>query len=133
MSAVFADTSYYLALMRSDDPAHGAALANSTPGRSIVTTGFILLELGNACARAEDHGDFLAVVEGLKNSRRVTIIPLSSELMGRGLKLMGERDDKDWSLTDCISFAVMKEHGLREALTEDKHFEQAGFVALLRR
>lgn len=133
MSSVFADTSYYLALMRSDDPAHEVALAESKPGRGIVTTEFIILELGNACARAEDHADFLALVDGLQNSRRITIVPVSSELLDRGLKLMGERDDKDWSLTDCISFTVMKEHGLRDALTEDRHFEQAGFVALLRR
>jgi uncharacterized protein len=41
------------------------------------------------------------------------------------------RRDKEWSLTDCISFVVMKERGLTEALTADHHFEQAGFKALL--
>jgi len=45
----------------------------------------------------------------------------------RGLKLYTERPDKDWSLTDCISFVVMEEHGIIEALTGDHHFEQAGF------
>jgi predicted nucleic acid-binding protein len=119
--------------MRSDDPVHERALQESGPGRPIVTTEFIVLELGNACARAEDHADFLPFVEGLRNSRRVTIIPVSSDLISRGLDLMAERSDKDWSLTDCISFSVMKEHHLTDALTEDRDFEQSGFSALLRR
>lgn len=45
---------------------------------------------------------------------------------------MGSRSDKDWSLTDCISFMIMTENAMKEALTGDRHFEQAGFVALLR-
>lgn len=48
------------------------------------------------------------------------------------MQLYTQRPDKDWSLTDCISFVVMKQHGLTEALTADRHFEQAGFKALLR-
>ena len=132
MSAVFADTSFYLALLREDDPIHGRALAESQINRTIVTSEFILIELGNACARAADHADFLALVEGLRASPRMSLVPLDSQLLNRGLQLMGERRDKDWSLTDCISFVVMKEHGLSEALTGDKHFEQAGFTALLK-
>jgi len=132
VSAVFADTSFYLALLRGDDPVHPRALAESRAGHSIVTTEFILLELGNACARATDHADFLALVAGLRASPRATIVPLGSQLLERGMQLMGERQDKDWSLTDCISFVVMKEHGIQDVLTTDKHFEQAGFVALLK-
>jgi hypothetical protein len=45
---------------------------------------------------------------------------------------MASRPDKDWSLIDCISFVVMEEEGIQEALTADQHFEQAGFTALLR-
>jgi len=131
VSAVFADTSFYLALLRGDDPVHFHALAESRAGHSIITTEFVLLELGNACARATDHADFLALVAGLRASLRATIVPLDSQLLERGMQLMGERQDKDWSLTDCISFVVMKEHGIHDALTTDKHFRQAGFTALL--
>ncbi len=60
------------------------------------------------------------------------IIGPDISLYERGLELYGQRLDKAWSLTDCISFVVMTERGLTEALTGDNHFEQAGFRALLR-
>jgi predicted nucleic acid-binding protein len=50
----------------------------------------------------------------------------------RGCELYDARPDKEWSLTDCISFVVMRDRGIEQALTGDEHFEQAGFAALLR-
>jgi predicted nucleic acid-binding protein len=132
VNAAFADTSFFLALLRADDPANAKARAELAIPRQLVTTEFILLELGNACARAEDHGDFLALVAGMRSSPRTTIVGLDSALLERGMRMMGARKDKDWSLTDCISFVVMQERGLMDALTTDKHFEQAGFKALLK-
>ena len=132
MNVVFADTFFYLALLREDDPAHHLALAATRRNQMLVTTEFILLELGNACARAADHADFLALVAGMRASARVRIVMLDSTLMKRGLDLMASRPDKDWSLTDCISFVVMEDEGIRDALTGDHHFEQAGFTALLK-
>ena len=129
---IFADTFFYLALLRNDDPAHVRALAAARQNRPILTTEFVLLELGNACARAEDHADFLALIEGIRATARITVVPLGSSLMERGLQRMGERADKDWSLTDCVSFVVMEDHAITEALTGDRHFEQAGFAALLK-
>jgi predicted nucleic acid-binding protein len=79
--SVFADTSFYLALLREDDPGHLDALAAARLNRAILTTEFILLELGNACARAADHTDFLALVEGIRASPRVAVIPLDSGLI----------------------------------------------------
>lgn len=129
---IFADTFFYLALLRNDDPAHAQALAAARLNRQILTTEFVLLELGNACARAEDHADFLALIEGIRATARITVVPLGSRLMERGLQRMGERADKDWSLTDCVSFVVMEDHAITQALTGDRHFEQAGFTALLK-
>jgi hypothetical protein len=68
----------------------------------------------------------------LREDAEVTIVPPGPELFEAGLKLYSQREDKDWTLTDCISFVVMERMGIREALTGDHHFEQAGFTVLLR-
>jgi hypothetical protein len=60
------------------------------------------------------------------------IVPPTQSLSDQGVELYSERPDKGWSLTDCISFIVMRHHGVTQALTGDHHFEQAGFIALLR-
>lgn len=56
---------------------------------------------------------------------------VDSALLKRGLDLYGNRPDKEWGLTDCISIVVMKDNGMTEALTTAEHFKQAGFRALL--
>jgi len=82
---------FYLALLDETDPRHERAVAAAKIPRLLFTTEFILLELGNACARAEDHADFLALVAGMRASPRVRIIPLSPDLFNRGLARMRER------------------------------------------
>ena len=59
-------------------------------------------------------------------------MPASQGLWERGVALHAARQDKEWSLTDCLSFVVTQERGIREALTGDHHFEQAGFGVLLK-
>jgi hypothetical protein len=68
----------------------------------------------------------------IENDPRVHIVSPSDEQFRRGKELYARRSDKEWSLTDCISFLVMQEHALTEALTADHHFEQAGFAILLK-
>jgi predicted nucleic acid-binding protein len=131
VNPVFADTFFYLALLDERDPAHLRALAAATINRPVVTTEFIVIEIADGCARAEDHADFLALLEGMQNNPRMDIIPLSSQLMQDGIDFYARHSDKDWSLTDCISFVVMRNKGIQEALTADHNFEQAGFRILL--
>jgi uncharacterized protein len=131
VKAAFADTSFYLALLDERDGLHERALAESKLNRPLVTTEFIILELGNACARAEDHEDFLTVLAGMRASSRTTIVPLDPQVLQRGLDLFTSRADKNWSLTDCTSFVVMHDRAIQEGLTSDRHFDQAGFKALL--
>ena len=66
----------------------------------------------------------------LRAEPEAEVIPPEAALFDRGCELYATRSDKNWSLTDCISFVVMKERGLTDALTADRHFEQAGFKAL---
>lgn len=132
MTVAFADTFYYLALLSKTDAAHPQAveLARSHRLRT-VTTDWVLTEIGDALANPPDRVRFAPFVETLRISPFVTIVPFSAELFDRGIALYSERRDKQWPLTDCISFVVMADHGLTDALTGDRHFEQAGFRRLL--
>lgn len=78
------------------------------------------------------RGLFLGMYEELIGNPRVRIVPLSDEWFAAGLDLYARRPDKQWSLTDCVSFVVMGREGISEALTGDHHYEQAGFAVLLK-
>lgn len=132
MNQVFADTSFYVAAASPEDEAHGRATAwmNAFHGM-IVTSDFIVVELGNFFSRVGQRSVFDSIHTYLIADDRVTIVPASRELLDRGVELFRQRRDKNWSLTDCISFVIMNELGIREAATADQHFAQAGFVPLL--
>lgn len=74
----------------------------------------------------------MSLLKHLKSDPLIEIVPPTLALFDMGLALYADRPDKQWSLTDCISFVVMRQHGLSEALTGDHHFEQAGYRAMLR-
>lgn len=92
----------------------------------------MLLEIGNSLSRIRYRSEATGLLEFLETDPQVEIVPWSDLLYQRGFDLFRQRPDKEWSLTDCISFSVMEERRLRESLTTDGHFEQAGFRALLR-
>ncbi len=131
MTRHFADTFFYLALLDSGDQYHARVVAHAKgPALTIVTTRWVLVETANALARSEFRTTVATFLERMERDAELTIIPDSDALYRRGLELYGQRGDKNWSLTDCISFVVMEQEGLREALTGDRHFAQAGFVPL---
>lgn len=133
MKTVFADSFYFFALLNDRDPAHQRALAflQTYRGR-LLTTAWVLVELGDGLAKPVNRDSFLTTLNLLKTEPNVSIIGCGDELLEAGIDLYRERPDKSWSLTDCISFVAMQREGITEALTGDKHFEQAGFVALLK-
>lgn len=90
-----------------------------------------MLEVANFLRRTTVRQVFTDLMAVIRTDGRTTIPPLSDESFHREL-LFAARKDKDGSLTDCISFVVMQEQGITEALTADHHFEQAGFIALLK-
>ena len=133
MIAYFAGTFYYLALLNEEDDAHPSALqaARSIGGR-LVTTTWVLTEVADGLAPRSTRALFVQFNALLHLDSRLTIVPATQEWFDRGVALYTDRPDKDWSLTDCISFVVMKHLGITTALTADRHFEQAGFSVLLK-
>ena len=133
MKVVFADTFYFLALLDTREKFHSKAVSLSRDaGLNIVTTEWVLAEFGDAYSHPKDRADFVTLFHALVGHERVRIVPSTPQLFRRGVDLFEQRPDKEWSLTDCISFTVMTDERINEALTGDKHFEQAGFVALLK-
>ena len=133
MKILFADSFFYFALLNSADLAHEQAEAflENFDGK-LVTTAWVLTELADGMAGPADRQTFIHLHQALSTDPDVTIVPPEPAIFAEGLALYADRPDKEWSLTDCISFVVMQRHGLTEALTGDHHFAQAGFQALLK-
>jgi predicted nucleic acid-binding protein len=133
MKSIFADTSYFVALSGPNDSYHARAVElSATLIAGIVTTEYVLVETGGLLLRPEDRPAYVNLVRDLESDPSVQIVPASKQLFRAGFDLFARRPDKDWSLVDCISFVVMKQRRLKEALTTDHHFVQGGFRALLR-
>ncbi len=136
MKTVFVDTGYWVAILNSDDGLHQIAVSVTTALSSfrMVTSEMVFTEVLNSFSK---QGAFLrqnavALIEQSVRKPNIEVIPQTSDLFHRALKLYQQRPDQAWSLTDCASFCIMQQQNLVEALTHDRHFEQAGFVALLR-
>ena len=133
MNDLFADTYYFIALVGPDSVDRQkavAATANCTC--RLITTAWILTELANFLHRLRDRAAFLQIFHALTTDPKVVILECNQHYFDRGITLYKSRPDKEWSLTDCISFIAMKEMRINDALTGDHHFEQAGFHALLK-
>jgi uncharacterized protein len=136
VSAVFADTFYWTAVTSTDDSAHQQAMEFSrhiAPDR-IVTTDEVLAEYLAffSGARPSVRVQVGSNVVRLITSPTIVVIPQSRESFLAGLELYRARPDKGYSLTDCISMHAMRQRGITEVLTNDRHFEQEGFKALFR-
>jgi uncharacterized protein len=117
MTALFADTFYWIALADFSDGAHQRALA-------------LTAQLG--ASPGPLRREAAESVEGILASSAIRVIPQSRESFLAGLQLFRVRPDKGYSLTDCISMQAMRKERLTDVLTNDQHFEQEGFRALFR-
>ena len=127
------DTAYVLALLNVRDRYHHRAqalLPRVRAAREIWITEAILIEAGNALGRSH-RTDVAAFIESCYSTSNIRVVSLDTSLFRRALALYRDRTDKTWGLTDCISFVVMQEQRLIDALTTDEHFRQAGFRPLL--
>ncbi|KKI99364.1 type II toxin-antitoxin system VapC family toxin [Prochlorothrix hollandica] len=136
MNEAFLDTSFAIALSSVTDQNHIRAvkLASQieTHKTSLVTTQAILLEIGNALSKQRYRTAAIQPLESLETDPSIEIILLTNRLYRLAFNLFKQRQDKEWGLVDCVSFVVMQERGISDALTADIHFQQAGFRALLK-
>ena len=133
MKGVFADTFFLLGLANPADEAHPRCVAFAKEHRGpLITTGWVLAEVGDALAAPANRVRGARFVQTVLRAPQFQVVPPAQNQLERGLAFYARRPDKSWSLTDCISFVVMEEEELADAVTADHHFEQAGFRALLK-
>jgi len=135
MTPIFADTCYWIALLNRNDQLHAAAVAaqKKIVNASLITTDEVLTEVLNFFGR---HGLRLRsaatqTVRAVRTAARVIVMPQSRQTFDEALDLYENRPDKTYSLTDCRSFALMRQESITVALTADKHFVQEGFSTML--
>lgn len=135
MRTVFADANYWIGLFNPNDELHPAAIkASQALGRArIVTSEMVMAEVLNGLAKFPALRQRTAeAVDKIMADPNTEVERQTSLLFREALALYRQHQDKEWGLTDCASFVIMRRRGLREALTFDHHFEQAQFVALMR-
>jgi predicted nucleic acid-binding protein len=135
VTALFLDASYAIALASPADAHHRRALelASEIEKRRprLVTTRAVTVEIGNGLSKKKYRGTAARILRAIEEDTRIEVLPLSEDLYVRAFEFYHRHDDKEWGMTDCTSFVVMKERGIQDALTTDHHFLQAGFRALL--
>jgi predicted nucleic acid-binding protein len=130
---VFADTFALIAWLNPRDRAHAevSAYLDAFSGK-LVTTEWVLMELADALSSPEGRGKVAAFLQAVRSDPMFQVVGYLPHVYQGGFDLFCGREDKAWSLTDCISFWVMTEFGLSDALTADHHFEQPGFRAIFK-
>jgi predicted nucleic acid-binding protein len=130
---VFADSFVLIAWLNPRDSAHPAVAAylDQFTGR-LVTTEWVLMEVADALSAPHARATAVAFLKAVRADPLFDVVGYGDDVYQAGFELFANRTDKAWSLTDCISFAVMHERGLSEALTADHHFEQAGMRAVFK-
>ena len=131
MNAVFLDTGYVLALELANDQNHQAATRHWQRVRTalppLVTTSYVFDEVVTYFNSRGYHAKAVQVGHNLLRSPSVQLVHVDERLFLAGWAYFQQYQDKDYSLTDCISFVVMRKFGITRAFAFDKHFTQAGF------
>ena len=100
------------------------------PRTALLDTSFVLA-LENRDDPLHERAKAIELLDKFTGEEGFRLYPLTEPLFERAILLYRARPDKEWSLTDCISFALMEQEGFADALTADVHFRQAGFNAML--
>ena len=127
----FVDTYALIAWLNPRDNAHGTVSTFLRSHRArLVTTEWVLLEVADALAKGKTRCLVTKFLRTVRDDPMFEVVDYESRVYQAGFDLFASHHDKEWSLTDCISFVVMKERTLSDALTADKHFIQAGYRAV---
>ena len=134
--AVFADSFAWIAAINKSDNYHEISLKTIETllkkGLKLVTSNYVIVETINALSKAEFRKAVIEFVDKLEMSPSVEIIKITDEMYNNAWALYQQRMDKDWGITDCTSFEVMRMFNIKKALTNDKHFEQAGYSLVVK-
>jgi uncharacterized protein len=128
------DSTFIAGLINSRDQLHSKSLewlSLVETAEEVVITEAVLIEVGNLLHAVRQRQKAAEFIDACYETRNVKIISVDSVLLRKAVAFYRQHQDKDWGLTDCISFIVMKEHNLTQAVTADLHFQQAGFRALM--
>lgn len=129
---LFLDTSGLLCLFDKADLRHQKAQDFFRQAKSLVTSNYVLTEfLPLVMSRKLHRTSSLFFLQHLVLLPRLTLVWVEEATHQKAMRLIENRLDKDYSICDAVSFVIMRERGILEALTTDKHFEQEGFVRLL--
>ena len=127
------DTVFIQALLNKRDTYHQQALALLPRVRSALevwVTEAVLIEDANALS-AINRSAAVEFIRQCYHTPNMQVVTVDTSLLSQALNLYQSRADKTWGLTDCISFVVMSEQGIAQAVTADRHFIQAGYRALM--
>jgi uncharacterized protein len=133
--SVFIDAACVVSLINPRDQMHQAAqnALEAVRGSELVTTDAVLTEVLNYYSERGDYlrSEALRIVKGLMNHKDINLIYQGKYWFYLGLERFEDRQDKGYSLTDCISMVIMEANAIQDVLTSDKHFRQAGFRILM--
>jgi predicted nucleic acid-binding protein len=132
---VFVDTSAWLALINESDADHAKARAvrdKLLQGKKrFFVTDYIIVEIANSLCKVRWRSKAIKLINSIRETEHIEVIELDKGISEEAWQMYASRTDKEWSFTDCASFVVMKKYAIRDAFTNDHHFEQAGFGVLI--
>lgn len=134
--AVFVDTSAWLALINEADTDHLKVRAIRDKllhsKKSFLVTNYIIIEMANSLCKARWRTRAVKLINSIYATEFIEVIEIDKGIYDEAWDMYSSRNDKEWSLTDCTSFVVMKKYDIRDAFTNDHHFEQSGFNILIK-
>src|SRR3990172_538844 len=134
--SVFVDSFAWIAAINKSDNYHDVTLRIIADllgkNSKLFTTNYVIIETINALSKKEYRNTVVEFIHKLEKSPSVEIIGITEDTYSNAWKLYQERMDKDWGITDCTSFEVMRMFNIKRAFTNDKHFEQAGFSLMVK-